>query len=272
MTSTPTTRSRCTALVKLYDQMSLLLIDGRRRGRAAGGCVDRSCRGQRRGPTERSPRPTGSAISSVSSGPSLPIRCWLSCCWPRRSAPAAPVRPRWACSPRCWSRKCRARRGWRFAGCARWRWSGSATSTRPNASCWRPSRWIRTGRCRCSIWPASPPIAATWSAALALLRRAGAGPDHPLVELLTRYRAEPRRDLGRNQPCWCGSGRKYKKCHLGREQLPLAERAGWLYAKAVPARAADRMERPAGRGGLRTLPLRPSMIPTRWPRRWTIRW
>jgi len=67
---------------------------------------------------------------------------------------------------------------------------------------------------------------------LALLRRAGAGPDHPLVELLTRFRAEPRRDLGRNQPCWCGSGRKYKKCHLGREELPLAERAGWLYAKA----------------------------------------
>ena len=67
---------------------------------------------------------------------------------------------------------------------------------------------------------------------LALLRRAGAGPDHPLVELLERYRAEPRRDLGRNQPCWCGSGRKYKKCHLGREELPLAERVGWLYTKA----------------------------------------
>ncbi len=68
---------------------------------------------------------------------------------------------------------------------------------------------------------------------LALLRRAGAEPDHPLMELLQRYRAEPRRDLGRNQPCWCGSGRKYKKCHLGREELPLAERAGWLYAKAA---------------------------------------
>ena len=67
---------------------------------------------------------------------------------------------------------------------------------------------------------------------LALLRRAGAGPDHPLVELLEPYRAEPRRDLGRNQLCWCGSGRKYKKCHLGREQLPLAERVGWLYTKA----------------------------------------
>ncbi|OBF91605.1 hypothetical protein A5791_00790 [Mycobacterium sp. 852002-51163_SCH5372311] len=67
---------------------------------------------------------------------------------------------------------------------------------------------------------------------LALLRRAEASPDDPLVELLERHRSEPRRDLGRNQLCWCGSGRKYKKCHLGREQLPLAERVGWLYAKA----------------------------------------
>jgi len=67
---------------------------------------------------------------------------------------------------------------------------------------------------------------------LALLRRAGAEPDHPLVELLERHRAQPRRDLGRNEACWCGSGRKYKKCHLGREELPLAERADWLYAKA----------------------------------------
>ena len=68
---------------------------------------------------------------------------------------------------------------------------------------------------------------------LALLRRAGAGPDHLLVGLLEQHRAEPRRDLGRNELCWCGSGRKYKKCHLGREQLPLAERVGWLYAKGI---------------------------------------
>jgi hypothetical protein len=24
--------------------------------------------------------------------------------------------------------------------------------------------------------------------------------------------------LGRNDPCWCGSGKKYKKCHLGKDQ------------------------------------------------------
>jgi SEC-C motif len=26
--------------------------------------------------------------------------------------------------------------------------------------------------------------------------------------------------LGRNEPCWCGSGKKYKKCHLDRENQP----------------------------------------------------
>ncbi len=67
---------------------------------------------------------------------------------------------------------------------------------------------------------------------LALLRRAGTPPDHVLVELLEQFQAMPRPDLGRNQPCWCGSGRKYKKCHLHHEQLPLDERAAWLYQKA----------------------------------------
>ncbi|HEU5003181.1 MAG TPA: SEC-C domain-containing protein [Actinomycetota bacterium] len=39
--------------------------------------------------------------------------------------------------------------------------------------------------------------------------------------------------LGRNDPCWCGSGRKFKACHLGRPLLaPLAERVPWLYEKA----------------------------------------
>ncbi len=67
---------------------------------------------------------------------------------------------------------------------------------------------------------------------LALLRRAGISGEHVLVELLERCQAAPRPDLGRNQPCWCGSGRKYKKCHLHHEQLPLDERAAWLYQKA----------------------------------------
>lgn len=68
---------------------------------------------------------------------------------------------------------------------------------------------------------------------LALLRRADAEPDDPLVALLEAHRIEPRNNVGRNEPCWCGSGRKYKKCHLGREQLALAQRVNWLYDKAI---------------------------------------
>lgn len=67
---------------------------------------------------------------------------------------------------------------------------------------------------------------------LDLLRRAGSEPDHPLVQLLESFRTAPRADLGRNHPCWCGSGRKYKVCHLNREELPLSRRAAWLYHKA----------------------------------------
>ena len=105
---------------------------------------------------------------------------------------------------------------------------------------------------------------------LALLRRAGAAPDHPLVELLEPHRAEPRRDLGRNEPCWCGSGRKYKKCHLGREQLPLAERVGWLYMKACQHALLTGWRRPAGRGRLERC--RYADDDPERPRRWPIRW
>ena len=30
--------------------------------------------------------------------------------------------------------------------------------------------------------------------------------------------------LGRNAPCWCGSGKKYKKCHLGADKKAESER------------------------------------------------
>jgi len=69
--------------------------------------------------------------------------------------------------------------------------------------------------------------------ALSLLRRAGMPDDHQIVAHLLRYRPAPRTGLGRNDRCWCGSGRKYKLCHLNREQVPLEERAGWLYQKAT---------------------------------------
>jgi tetratricopeptide (TPR) repeat protein len=67
---------------------------------------------------------------------------------------------------------------------------------------------------------------------LSLLRRAGAPADHRLAELLEHFRPASRPGFGRNDRCWCGSGLKYKKCHINREQLPLEERAAWLYQKA----------------------------------------
>lgn len=42
----------------------------------------------------------------------------------------------------------------------------------------------------------------------------------------------PRAMAQRNDPCPCGSGRKYKACHLGSEQHPLRDRSAWLYRKA----------------------------------------
>lgn len=68
--------------------------------------------------------------------------------------------------------------------------------------------------------------------ALSMLRRAGVSEDHEMVQMLLRYRPVARIGLGRNERCWCGSGRKYKVCHLNREQLPLEDRAAWLYQKA----------------------------------------
>ncbi len=72
------------------------------------------------------------------------------------------------------------------------------------------------------------------SRAVALWRRCPPSPrisqDLANVESFT----QPRRALGRNERCWCGSGRKYKQCHLGiPEQAPLADRVGWLCRKAV---------------------------------------
>lgn len=40
--------------------------------------------------------------------------------------------------------------------------------------------------------------------------------------------------IGRNDPCWCGSGRKFKQCHQGTSELAaLPDRVGWLCRKAT---------------------------------------
>ncbi|SEK60218.1 SEC-C motif-containing protein [Blastococcus sp. DSM 46786] len=73
-------------------------------------------------------------------------------------------------------------------------------------------------------------------AAVARLRRLGfSRQDSPDLAVLERFAEAPvERSLGRNEPCWCGSGRKYKVCHLNRPEQPsLPDRVGWLYRKAV---------------------------------------
>ena len=43
-------------------------------------------------------------------------------------------------------------------------------------------------------------------------------PGGRVVPALPRPHTPGQRKLGRNAPCWCGSGKKYKKCHLPLEQ------------------------------------------------------
>lgn len=69
--------------------------------------------------------------------------------------------------------------------------------------------------------------------AVSLLGRLPEPPDHVIANL-SEFVREGRTDLGRNELCWCGSGLKYKKCHLNRqEDVSLSDRVSWLCLKAV---------------------------------------
>lgn len=61
----------------------------------------------------------------------------------------------------------------------------------------------------------------------------GAAPDHPDLVHVERFAALPVPSLGRNDPCWCGSGRKVKACHRDEPpRAPLEQRVEWVFAKA----------------------------------------
>lgn len=65
------------------------------------------------------------------------------------------------------------------------------------------------------------------------LWRSLAEPDAEDIDTVAPFARPVGSKLGRNDACWCGSGRKYKVCHLGRPQaVPLADRVGWLCRKA----------------------------------------
>ena len=58
--------------------------------------------------------------------------------------------------------------------------------------------------------------------------------DTPDLEIVEQFEDTPRRLLARNEPCWCGSGRKFKNCHLNRPDLPvLPDRVAWIWRKAA---------------------------------------
>ena len=66
--------------------------------------------------------------------------------------------------------------------------------------------------------PSALQAAAAGAAPLAAADAAAAGVDGPPEEAAAAANVETRRlgeheQIGRNDPCWCGSGKKFKKCH-----------------------------------------------------------
>ena len=55
-----------------------------------------------------------------------------------------------------------------------------------------------------------------------------------LAEEIAPFAAiRPKAMAARNDRCPCGSGKKYKQCHLGNELHSIDDRAGWLYVKLM---------------------------------------
>jgi tetratricopeptide (TPR) repeat protein len=70
--------------------------------------------------------------------------------------------------------------------------------------------------------------------ALRYLQRAGVPADDHLVRTLVAHQPRAPRAVGRNEPCWCGSGRKRKQCHRdGGAPLRLEDRTAWLVTKTA---------------------------------------
>ena len=66
--------------------------------------------------------------------------------------------------------------------------------------------------------------------------------------------AEPtRQDIGRNDPCHCGSGKKYKQCHLGKDEEAERERRAKQASQAgdTTPGEAQRSAPPPGKHGTR---------------------
>lgn len=61
--------------------------------------------------------------------------------------------------------------------------------------------------------------------------------------------AEKRPDVGRNDPCWCGSRNKYKHCHMAEDARrgALPPNTAPNVQKAMQQRATKRLEKMRGR-------------------------
>jgi uncharacterized protein YecA (UPF0149 family) len=59
-------------------------------------------------------------------------------------------------------------------------------------------------------------------------------------KLLSPRSAPLKAELGRNEPCWCGSGKKYKKCHLAKDKRDRFEAAHAARVAAMKGRAKGR--------------------------------
>ncbi|MCZ4544436.1 hypothetical protein BS618_25210 [Rhodococcus erythropolis] len=68
--------------------------------------------------------------------------------------------------------------------------------------------------------------------ALSLLGRIDGGSEENLYAVLQDFVPADHPELGRNDKCWCGSGRKYKVCHLGKADESVKADGRWLYKKA----------------------------------------
>ncbi|HET9861699.1 MAG TPA: SEC-C domain-containing protein, partial [Nocardioidaceae bacterium] len=66
--------------------------------------------------------------------------------------------------------------------------------------------------------------------ALRLYQLAGLDNTTPEVRTLQPFQ-QPPEGVGRNKPCPCGSGKKYKVCHGRTDVHPLSSRARWLWSK-----------------------------------------
>jgi preprotein translocase subunit SecA len=65
-----------------------------------------------------------------------------------------------------------------------------------------------------AVQPSALTAAAAGGAGLAEAEGyAGAGEDEAPLPPVEQRRLDDDEQLGRNDPCWCGSGKKFKRCH-----------------------------------------------------------